>query len=868
MKRSLISTLLFFTLFLFIFLPHTVAEDATRLGLPEEAVARIGKGKIDEITYSPDGSLLAVASSIGTWLYDTQTGEALDLLTGHTHLDGVMSVAFSPDGQTLASGSSRGTIRLWDVQTRTLKQTIHWSGNIPSVAFSPDGQTLAGANVGYIGLWDVATGRHLQSIGTEEKCNVLDVAFSRDGQTLVSGNWDSTVRWWDVATGTQTHKLTEHTGLVYSIAFSPDGKTVASQSRDGTVRLWDADSGGHINTLTWESVGSSGRMSIVFSPDGQTLASGGKTGYGEGVIYLWDADTGARINTLTGHTDLVITVAFSPDGNTLASAGWDGTIRLWDVDTGGPINTLTGHRNAFSSVGCVALSPNGNTLATSWDNTILLWDADTGARINTLTGHTADVSSIAFSPDGNTLASGSRDDTVRLWDAQTGVLQHTLTEEGLAYAAIYVAFSPDGQTLAGGGGENYFDASIGTSVNSGTIHLWDVDTGIRINTFTGQHTNAVTSVAFSPDGQTLVSGGTNYHFDEATDTFISNGIIHLWDVDIGTPIHTLTGHTDIVSVAFSPDGQTLVSGSLDNTLRLWDVATGQHLQTLTGHWQEFTTVVFSPDGQTLVSGSWDGTIRLWDVATGEPFQTLGGHTHITNSIAFSLDGQIMASGSYDGTALLWEVMPASPEPERLTADVNGDGEVNIQDLVAVAAALGQTGENAADVNGDGEVNIQDLVAVAAALGQVAAAPAAIRQQVPAHLTTADVQHWITQAQHARLTDPYSQAGIRFLQYLLAALIPKETALFANYPNPFNPETWIPYQLATPADVSISIYAVDGTLVRALDLGHQPVGIYESKSRAAYWDGKNEIGESVASGVYFYTLTAGDFIATRKMLIRK
>ena len=868
MKRSLISTFVFFTLSVFIFLPHTAAEDATRLGLPEGAVARIGKGKIDEITYSPDGSLLAVASTIGTWLYDTQTGEALDLLTGHTHLDGVMSVAFSPDGQTLASGGSRGAIRLWDVQTRTLKQTIHWAGNIPSVAFSPDGQTLAGANVGYIGLWDVATGRHLQSIGTEEKCNVLDVAFSPDGQTLVSGNWDSTVRFWDVATGTQTHKLTEHRGLVYSIAFSPDGKTVASQSGDQTVRLWDAGTGGHINTLTWESVGASGRMSIVFSPDGQTLANGGKAGYGEGVTYLWDADTGERINTLTGHTDLVITVAFSPDGKTLASAGWDGTIRLWDVDTGRPINTLTGYGKIFSSVESVTFSPDGKTLATSWDNTILLWDADTSTHINTLTGHTGNVSSVAFSPDGNTLASGSRDDTVRLWDAQTGVLQHTLTEEGLAYTAIHVAFSPDGQTLAGGGGESYFDASIETSVDSGTIHLWDTDTGILINTLTGQHTNPVTSVAFSPDGRILASGGTNYHFDEATDTHASNGIIHLWNVDIGTPIHTLTGHTDVVSVAFSPDGQTLVSGSLDNTLRLWDVVTGQHLQTLTGDSQEFTTVVFGPDGQTLVSGSWDGTIRLWDVATGEPFQTLGGHTHLINSIAFSLDGQIMASGSYDGTVLLWEAIPTSPEPERLTADVNGDGEVNIQDLVTVAAALGQTGENDADVNGDKEVNIQDLVAVAAAIGEVAAAPAVIRQQAPAHLTTANVQQWLIQAQQLDIKNPTTQRGIHFLQYLLRVLTPQETALLPNYPNPFNPETWIPYQLANPADVNISIYAVDGTLVRTLDLGHQPVGTYQIRSRAAYWDGKNEMGESVASGVYFYTLTTGDFTATRKMLILK
>ena len=866
--KTLISTFVFFTLSVFIFLPHTAAEDATRLGLPEGAVARFGKGKIDEITYSPDGSLLAVASSIGVWLCNAQTGEPLDLLT-HTPPDIIMSVAFSPDGQTLASGGGRGTIHLWDVLTGTQRQVIHWAGNIPSVAFSPDGQTLAGANIGYIGLWDVATGKHLQSIGTEEKCNVLDVAFSPDGQTLVSGNWDSTVRLWDVTTGTQTHKLTEHTGLVYSIAFSPDGKTVVSQSADKTVHLWDAGTGGHINTLTWESVGSSGRMSITFSPDGKTLASGGKAGYGEGVIYLWDADTGARLNTLTGHTDLVITVAFSPNGKTLASAGWDGTIRLWDVDTGKPISTLTGYGKIFSSVESVAFSPNGKTLATSWDDTILLWDADTNTHINALTGHTDRVTSVAFSSDGKTLASGSLDDTVRLWNAQTGVLQYTLTEEGLAYNAIHVAFSPDGQTLAGGGGENYFDASIGTSVDSGTIYLWDTDTGIRINTLTGQHTNPVTSVAFSPDGRILASGGTNYYFDESTDTFISNGIIHFWDVETGTLINTLTGHTDVASVAFSPDGQTLVvSGGPNSTLRLWDVVTGQHLQTLTGDSQEFTTVAFAPDGQTLVSGSWNGSIHLWDIATGEPFQTLTGHTHIVNSIAFSPNGYTMATGSYDSSTLLWEVMPTSAVPEWITADVNGDGEVNIQDLVAVAAAIGKTGENNADVNGDGEVNIQDLVAVAAAIGDTAAAPSAIRYQVEGQLTRTEVQRWLMQSQHLNLTDATAQRGVLFLQYLLAALTPQETILLANYPNPFNPETWIPYQLAKPAAVTVTIYAADGRLVRALDLGHQPIGIYHGKSRAAYWDGKNEIGESVASGLYFYTLTAGDFTATRKMLILK
>ena len=218
-----------------------------------------------------------------------------------------------------------------------------------------------------------------------------------------------------------------------------------------------------------------------------------------------------------------------------------------------------------------------------------------------------------------------------------------------------------------------------------------------------------------------------------------------------------------------------------------------------------------------------------------------------------------------GVILLWELAPTPPEPPRLAADVNSDGTVNIQDLVAVAAAFGETGETPADVNGDGQVNIQDLVAVAAAFGETEtadSAPSAI------HLSAETVQQWLADAKQLNLTDATSRRGIRFLEQLLLTLTPKETALLANYPNPFNPETWIPYQLAESADVTLRIHAVDGTSVRTLLLGHKAIGTYQSRNRAAYWDGKNEFGEPVASGVYFYTLIAGDFTATRKMLIRK
>ena len=213
-----------------------------------------------------------------------------------------------------------------------------------------------------------------------------------------------------------------------------------------------------------------------------------------------------------------------------------------------------------------------------------------------------------------------------------------------------------------------------------------------------------------------------------------------------------------------------------------------------------------------------------------------------------------------------------PEKHAVRADVDGNGTVNILDLVRIATRLGRTGPDVADVNGDGAVDIRDIVLAAALMGTETAAPAASavigiqRGKLP--LQAEDIQLWLTHVQHIDSWDPTFQRGVIVLKHLMETLTPKRTGLLPNYPNPFNPETWIPYQLSKPADVTVTIYSVNGTLVRTLLLGYQPAGVYQNRSRAAYWDGRNELGEPVASGVYFYTLTAGEFSATRKMLIRK
>ena len=210
------------------------------------------------------------------------------------------------------------------------------------------------------------------------------------------------------------------------------------------------------------------------------------------------------------------------------------------------------------------------------------------------------------------------------------------------------------------------------------------------------------------------------------------------------------------------------------------------------------------------------------------------------------------------------------EPTVPTWDVNQDGKANILDLVLVAQHLGSpaSASSRADVNGDGTVNILDLVVVAQHLGESTGPAAPSLLVADDVLNPAMVQAWIAQAHAENDGSLTFQHGIANLQHLLALMVPKKTALFANYPNPFNPETWIPYQLSKPAEVTLRIYAVNGTLIRILALGHRPVGRYQTRSQAAYWDGRNAQGESVASGVYFYTLTAGEFTATRRMLILK
>ncbi|MGB6615964.1 MAG: WD40 repeat domain-containing protein, partial [Trebonia sp.] len=467
---------------------------------------------VDEVSISPDGKLLATAGWDGSdgsvQLWDVTTGRKAGgpLIAGQGT---PTSVVFSPDGTTLAAAGPQDPVRLWNVATG--RQIGHGlatggeSGHIISIAFSPGGKVLAtGGDNGYVQLWNVATGQQMGSTADVSSGLVDSVAFSPDGTILATGDSGGGARLWDVSAIEQASRAVSNPRYdSVAVAVSPDGKTLATDDGNGSVRLWDIATGRQVGPVLTVTAGvppsrpapPGSSASLAFSPDGKILAAGEPFG---GIVRLWSVATGRPVGpglNTNPQAPEISSLAFSPDGKILATAANGGQAELWDVATGHQIGTPFAH-DAFS----VAFSPDGRILAVAdiQSSTVRLWNIaakrQAGGPLAAGIGpaDSGDLSELAFSPKGDTLAAIDADGSVRLWDAADRRALGNPLNAAAGAAIQSVAFSPDGRTLA-------------TADSGGDVRLWDVDTSQEIGAALAV-SPGVTELAFTPDGKTLVAG--------------------------------------------------------------------------------------------------------------------------------------------------------------------------------------------------------------------------------------------------------------------------------------------------------------------------------------------------------------------------
>ena len=640
-----------------------IVENHPQWELPKKAKVRLGKGGITDIQFSPDGTLLAVGSNIGIWLYDAETGKEISLFAGICS-----SLAFSPDGRFLINGGGDFFSNLGDSR---------WKNGVE--------------------MWEVATGR---------KVPLLDAPpaavfhFAEDGKTLVSlSKSRDTISWLDINTGSRTvNQLGERSGHVHLEVYALMQDKIAIGNNNGKIALWDTNTGKKLSTIRGRTEmiqlpdhvkEDNSVLTLAFSPDGTRLASGDRDS-----VNLWDTTSDDAPITLQKHTSYPdhYVLAFSPDGKMLAGGSEDSTVQLWDTTTSESIVTFTSHS---SNIDALAFSPDGSTLASgSSDGTVRFWNIKTGEPLqNRISGHLSWLRGATFYKDSSTIASVAYNGIITLWDlnkSQKTTLQTQTTLEGRWLPNWYpdLAFSPDGTKLVSFGVDN----NSSNPWFNDALHLTDVNTGRELATSPGYASN----LTFSPDGKTVA--GTR-----------GNATIRLWNTETGENLDiSLSDPNDMPvsrTLVFSPDGKKLAGGTMGGHVQMWDAETGVALTTFFGEespiddsyrdpilrlafssdssllavgslkqirmlgnlrqigfkevsypaevWAE--ALVFSPDNTVLVTGLINaGGIELWDLTTGNRLTTLNGHTNGVEALAFSPDNKTLISAGGDGTVLLWD----------------------------------------------------------------------------------------------------------------------------------------------------------------------------------------------------------------------
>ena len=601
----------------------------TTVALPPDAIARFGRGSGSHVAVSPDGSLTAVAASVGVWLYSAYTDEFLALLTSERERI-PSAVTFSPHSTQVAIGYRDGSVTVWNVFIENVEADLPiflHSGTVTSVKFSPDGKLLAvGSSDNSATLWDVANKAIRFTFKHEDA--VRAVLFSPDGRRLATAGMDATAKVWDVETGKllrsfahpDYHKsVTFPTGYTTSyneggircIAFSPDGKLLATGgiNQDRDIKLW----GIALEELRWSITEEESAKSIAFSPDSTLLAAY----FSDDVVYVFRVEDGTPI-VLTPDTKAWVRknarkppaqhtsergyIEFSPDGKYLISLGRDGTIRVRDIETGAQVKTLTSTGGYTKTM---TLSSEGDAFGINImpDKAVKLWDAETATRFP----HETRVMAAEISGDKTLLATGGKDKKVRLWNVRTAELQQTLS--GHVGPIHALSFSPDGTLLVSSGSRDWeeqggqdgitYTLFSPDSIEDRTAQVWDVATGENIATF--KHLGQVRAIAFSPDGTLLAT---------------SAGRTDIRSTKTWQDIVTLST-VNVTCLAFSPEGTHIAAGMSGRqpTVQIWDIAIGKPIATFTGHKRGIQSLAFSPDNSLLASGGSDGVIYLWDITS-------------------------------------------------------------------------------------------------------------------------------------------------------------------------------------------------------------------------------------------------------------
>lgn len=634
--------------------------------LPEGAVARLGTLRfrhgnyVHDLAYSPDGKLLASVASDGLRVWEAATGkERFSATLPGTSGQWFTSIAFSPDSKILVAAGWDGTIHRFDPASG--KTTRSWRGHADAawgVAFSRDGKTLISAGRdGVVRLWDWQTGKERMAFGKTAEMAIVQAALSPDGTTVVStGSHDSGIHIWDAATGKKRRNMPFSYSTAPHTFFAPDGKTLVVVA--DRLSFWDPATGESVQPI---QVPGKGICQAAFSPDGKIFAVAGYSGSEYQNLHCFDWATGKLLSRLPATDGGTAAFAFGPDGKTLAvSYQVHGGIRFFESETGKEKPAPPGH---LGGVVALAFAPDGKSLFSAGDDSVRWWDLPEGKERDNFLGHRQPVHSLALSPDGKTLAAGSG---VSRWPGPPGriLVWEVTSKKTIADISIpdlesvqSLAFAPNGLSLLSG-------ARNRSGNNEVSWRWWSLPRRQELHRFKDRHRDSV--ALFSEDTLLMVCPA-----DQS---------VALWDPGGATlrrkiRIEDFLDKQRTPAAALSPSGQRLALGDTtnknDGDIHVFEVATGGRALRLTGHMEWLTCLAFAPDGRTLVSAGRHNSVAVWDLATGKPCERLAGHRGGVEAVGFSPSGKLLATGGRDTTVLLWDAAAFSVNtraPAELSAE--------------------------------------------------------------------------------------------------------------------------------------------------------------------------------------------------------